>query len=646
MSPRGPAAARRPRRCSKRVALAGVLIVLLVGRRDLDRGPAGGRHAASSVVARRGPRADRRSPRSTRAEAGEPQTILLLGSDQPLRRQEARHQAALGHDDPRPPGPGQEGDRGHVGAARPQGRHPRATATDKINAAYTLGGPSLTSRRSSSCSRRPASRSRSTTSSTSTSAGFRARVNSIGCVYVDIDRRYFNDNSGGGENYAVIDVKPGYQKLCGQDALDYVRFRHEDNDLVRAARQQDFLRQVPTQVGVRKLLDYRRPQAAATIFGKLHATPTRACAEAGRVLRCSSSALFTGRQAGPRGPVPRIDENDDLATSRPPQDKLDRRVEEFLNAEASSKPRATSRSTEAERKAARSRKKRNAAASVPGPRGRRERGRGPGRSSASAARGSRSTSRSCAPGLALLRHGARASTRITRRATARSTAPTGWSSPRASIGEYYGDPGHDLARPADPRRPARDARRSTARKLRALLRRRPAAARRLADRSAPSTGSPTRCSQSLTHAPDARDRRVAAPPRPEVARCASGSLPHEHARARADRRHRHGLRRPGHRGRLRRARQRGLLRRHRRGQDRAPQATARSRSTSRASPTWSSATASRLHFSTDLARRAGERAAAVRRRRHAAHVLGRRRPLGRPRGRRRDARRPTATRWS
>jgi hypothetical protein len=40
----------------------------------------------------------------------------------------------------------------------------------------------------------------------------------------------------------------------GKDALDYVRYRHGDNDLVRAARQQDFLRQAKNAAGVRKLL--------------------------------------------------------------------------------------------------------------------------------------------------------------------------------------------------------------------------------------------------------------------------------------------------------------------------------------------------------------------------------------------------------
>jgi LCP family protein required for cell wall assembly len=82
---------------------------------------------------------------------------------------------------------------------------------------------------------------------------FRRAVDYIRGVYVDIDRDYFNDNSTG-ENYATIDVNPGYQKLMGRDALDYVRYRHGDNDLVRAARQQDFLRQAKNAAGVKLLL--------------------------------------------------------------------------------------------------------------------------------------------------------------------------------------------------------------------------------------------------------------------------------------------------------------------------------------------------------------------------------------------------------
>ena len=82
--------------------------------------------------------------------------------------------------------------------------------------------------------------------------GFRAAVSAVGCVYTDVDRRYFNDNSGP-EQYATINIDPGYQRLCGQDALDYVRYRHTDTDIVRAARQQDFLRQAKSQIGARRL---------------------------------------------------------------------------------------------------------------------------------------------------------------------------------------------------------------------------------------------------------------------------------------------------------------------------------------------------------------------------------------------------------
>ncbi len=85
--------------------------------------------------------------------------------------------------------------------------------------------------------------------------GFRQAVDRIGCVYTDIDRRYFHSNTNlyVAQQYAEINLKPGYQRLCGQKALDFVRYRHEDNDIVRGARQQAFLRQARQQVGVQEL---------------------------------------------------------------------------------------------------------------------------------------------------------------------------------------------------------------------------------------------------------------------------------------------------------------------------------------------------------------------------------------------------------
>ena len=71
--------------------------------------------------------------------------------------------------------------------------------------------------------------------------GFKQVVAKLGGVWVDVDRRYFNDNSQGGERYATIDLQPGYQKLNGADALDFVRYRHLDSDIYRLARQQLFV---------------------------------------------------------------------------------------------------------------------------------------------------------------------------------------------------------------------------------------------------------------------------------------------------------------------------------------------------------------------------------------------------------------------
>jgi LCP family protein required for cell wall assembly len=80
--------------------------------------------------------------------------------------------------------------------------------------------------------------------------GFREIVDKVGGVYMDIDHRYFNDNSGlgQGQTYAEIDLRSGYQHLNGNDALSFVRFRHTDSDLYRVTRQQQFVKSLKQQV--------------------------------------------------------------------------------------------------------------------------------------------------------------------------------------------------------------------------------------------------------------------------------------------------------------------------------------------------------------------------------------------------------------
>src|SRR6266508_2443953 len=55
--------------------------------------------------------------------------------------------------------------------------------------------------------------------------GFRQTVDKLGGVWLDVDRKYFNDNQCGGYSYATISLRPGYQRLTGSQALDFVRFR-------------------------------------------------------------------------------------------------------------------------------------------------------------------------------------------------------------------------------------------------------------------------------------------------------------------------------------------------------------------------------------------------------------------------------------
>jgi LCP family protein required for cell wall assembly len=78
---------------------------------------------------------------------------------------------------------------------------------------------------------------------------FRRAVDEMGCVYMTVDRRYYHVNEPGGEQYFEINLQPGYQRLCGREALEFVANRHEDTSLIRDARDQRFLLEVKAQYG-------------------------------------------------------------------------------------------------------------------------------------------------------------------------------------------------------------------------------------------------------------------------------------------------------------------------------------------------------------------------------------------------------------
>ncbi len=95
--------------------------------------------------------------------------------------------------------------------------------------------------------------------------GFIKVVDTLGCVYVNVDHRYLHV-AGEGENYSEINLQPGYQRLCYENALSYVRYRHDDSDFVRVARQQDFLRALREQVSSSDLLG--QIEHVADVVGK------------------------------------------------------------------------------------------------------------------------------------------------------------------------------------------------------------------------------------------------------------------------------------------------------------------------------------------------------------------------------------------
>jgi LCP family protein required for cell wall assembly len=78
---------------------------------------------------------------------------------------------------------------------------------------------------------------------------FKRAVDDLGCVYSTIDRRYFHVNTPTSEQYQEINLQPGYQQLCGTQALEFVSYRHGDTSLVRDARDQSFLLDVKKQYG-------------------------------------------------------------------------------------------------------------------------------------------------------------------------------------------------------------------------------------------------------------------------------------------------------------------------------------------------------------------------------------------------------------
>jgi LCP family protein required for cell wall assembly len=193
-------------------------------------------------------------PFLTRTTSSGPQTILILGSDK--RNQEISGKFGLSDTtmllrlDP------DSGAIALLSLPRDLKVDIPGVGTSKLNDAYAYGGPKLTLRTVKQLTGLEINHLVNVDFT-----GFARAVNAIGCVYVDVDHRYFHQNTVNGtsaDDYAEINLQPGYQALCGFDALSFARYRHTDNDIVRSARQQAFLREARAKVPPERLIEDRK----------------------------------------------------------------------------------------------------------------------------------------------------------------------------------------------------------------------------------------------------------------------------------------------------------------------------------------------------------------------------------------------------
>ncbi len=90
-------------------------------------------------------------------------------------------------------------------------------------------------------------------------------VDAIGGVSIDVEKRMQYEDSW---DHYVIDLHPGVQRLDGRTALQYVRYRDEDGDIGRVARQQKFIRAVLAEVSSPAII-LKAPSIIREVFASL-----------------------------------------------------------------------------------------------------------------------------------------------------------------------------------------------------------------------------------------------------------------------------------------------------------------------------------------------------------------------------------------
>jgi len=135
---------------------------------------------------------------------------------------------------------------------------------NKLNAAYTYGGVKLAVQTFGDVTGLPINHFIRIDF-----GGFWHVVDILHGVYLPIDHRYYNPE---GTGFQPIDLQPGYQLVKAKQALNFVRFRHDQKgDFTRMVRQQLFLREVQRQA-VRWSGDWTRMVAMAKTISGLTTT--------------------------------------------------------------------------------------------------------------------------------------------------------------------------------------------------------------------------------------------------------------------------------------------------------------------------------------------------------------------------------------
>ena len=90
-------------------------------------------------------------------------------------------------------------------------------------------------------------------------------VDAIGGVTIDVEKRMQYEDSW---DHYVIDLKPGVQRLDGRTALQYVRYRDEEGDIGRVARQQKFIKAVVMEISSPAII-LKAPSLIREVFSSL-----------------------------------------------------------------------------------------------------------------------------------------------------------------------------------------------------------------------------------------------------------------------------------------------------------------------------------------------------------------------------------------